>query len=448
MKIIPEPPKIVPQSPFEPDLFGNSALASGLKNLVSQIDQPLVIALDGEWGSGKSTFLKQWKAQLEGSDPPYAVIYFDAFENDYIDDAFAVLVREVLILLEQNSLQDEIKNFKERAVACGMILLRAGAKLATKAAIRAVTAGLATDSDISDIRTDLESEAANAATALITNLLESPTQQKTIIENFRLALEQLPRILSPAEKGASPLIFIIDELDRCRPAFALSLLEHIKHFMSVPNIHFVLGVHMEQLCNSVRAQYGHEIDARTYLQKFVSLSVSMRSSAEDYEQGRQAKYVQYLISSLGVHEKAAKKIQQCKGSLVRITTHNNLSLRTIERVYSRLVLAATFGADSRKAIPYVLSGLCCLKVVKPDLFEKAKERRLAFSEVERFFALEMARLRSSPLKREREAWAYFLDGETPQNESEYSDLFWNDDFPSPQHVVQVIARDLVDLFGA
>ena len=59
-----------------------------LTDLVDRIDQPLVIALDGEWGSGKSHFLKLWTGAHQNGElgGKAKVIYFDAFEHDYLDD--------------------------------------------------------------------------------------------------------------------------------------------------------------------------------------------------------------------------------------------------------------------------------------------------------------------------------------------------------------------------
>src|SRR6185312_2313933 len=93
---------------------------------------------------------------------------------------------------------------------------------------------------------------------------------------------------------AKPLIIILDELDRCRPIFALDLLERVKHFFSVPGLHFALGTQMSQLENSVRVAYGANIDASLYLQKFIHLVFHLMNQ-ERYENERTAaKYVNYL----------------------------------------------------------------------------------------------------------------------------------------------------------
>ncbi|MGJ3261291.1 MAG: P-loop NTPase fold protein [Rhodospirillales bacterium] len=68
------------------DLFGYREFGENLTNLFINIDEPLVVLLDGPWGSGKSFFLKQWIGHLKSEDVP--VIYHDAFSSDYQDDAF------------------------------------------------------------------------------------------------------------------------------------------------------------------------------------------------------------------------------------------------------------------------------------------------------------------------------------------------------------------------
>jgi len=71
------------------DIFGRVQIGVGLTNLVTSVSESLVIVLDGQWGSGKSTFLKMWAGHLRQHGLP--VVYFDAFANDYVEDAFTGL---------------------------------------------------------------------------------------------------------------------------------------------------------------------------------------------------------------------------------------------------------------------------------------------------------------------------------------------------------------------
>ena len=71
------------------------------------------------------------------------------------------------------------------------------------------------------------------------------------------------------EIDEQPLIFIIDELDRCRPTFAIELLERVKHIFDVPNMVFVLGINRDELCKSLR------VNLRRRLMRMSTLGVSL-----------------------------------------------------------------------------------------------------------------------------------------------------------------------------
>ena len=91
MRLTPQEPEIPEVGGFtrENDIFGYRDFAERLANLVRNIDEPLVIALDGPWGSGKSVFVKQWAGLLRERGAP--VIQFDAFASDHYEDAFLAL---------------------------------------------------------------------------------------------------------------------------------------------------------------------------------------------------------------------------------------------------------------------------------------------------------------------------------------------------------------------
>ena len=69
MRLFLPPLQIGDEDGFTPekDLFGRKVIGDGLTNLVISIDQPLVLALDAQWGSGKTTFLKMWAGELRKS---------------------------------------------------------------------------------------------------------------------------------------------------------------------------------------------------------------------------------------------------------------------------------------------------------------------------------------------------------------------------------------------
>ena len=86
-----------------------------------------------------------------------------------------------------------------------------------------------------------------------------------------------------ATKGDKPIIFIIDELDRCRPSYAVELLEQVKHFFSVSGIVFVLSIDKVQLGHAVRGVYGNDrINADEYLRRFIDIEYSIPVPDKNY----------------------------------------------------------------------------------------------------------------------------------------------------------------------
>lgn len=81
-----------------------------------------------------------------------------------------------------------------------------------------------------------------------------------------------------------PIVFIVDELDRCNPHFAVKTLERIKHLFNLPGILFVLSIDKNQLCNSIRGYFGSEqFNAEEYLQRFVDFEYQLpQPSIKEY----------------------------------------------------------------------------------------------------------------------------------------------------------------------
>src|SRR4051794_12854614 len=128
MRIFPPPLVIGEVEGFTPekDIFGRAETGKGLTSLVESVTDPLVIAVDAQWGSGKTTFLKMWAGELRKAGFP--VIYFDAFESDYIEDAFAALAGEIIGLAQETRKADQpaARRFVDKAYGAGKVIFRSG----------------------------------------------------------------------------------------------------------------------------------------------------------------------------------------------------------------------------------------------------------------------------------------------------------------------------------
>lgn len=451
MRIFPPPLDIGDKEGFSPekDIFGRSKLGAGLQNLVSSATDPTVIAVDGQWGSGKTTFLKMWAGELRKAGFP--VVYFDAFESDYLDDAFMAIASEIISLAQAKKKENspKAKRFVDSAVGASKVLMRSGLKLGVKAA----TLGAVAAADIEEMGEDIAKEAGNLTDKYLGDLLTKQKEVKQSIGQFRAALSELPELLTEKDKDADdsnpeavrPLIFIIDELDRCRPSFALEILERTKHFFAVPNVHFVLGVHLGQLKNSIVAEYGPNIDANTYLQKFVHLTYHLVDDARYDHERIVPKFVNYLVKSLEFKNEDGDTVNSTTEIVEYVAQQQNLSLRAIERIMTTLAISLACTPKNYIRVPPIIGGLCILKTASPDLFVKAKQGLLTYKEVTGALGFETTTDKSESLREWYiKWWRFCLDDSFDQEEAaRLSQSLWRYN-TEPSGIVRLTANNIVD----
>ncbi|MFF0924524.1 P-loop NTPase fold protein [Rhizobium leguminosarum] len=89
MKLFPTDPEVdlYNEGFGDTDFLGRKAVSRKLSALVDSLETPVVIALDGAWGTGETHFLRRWvgadKLENEGKAQ---TIFFDAFQHDYLED--------------------------------------------------------------------------------------------------------------------------------------------------------------------------------------------------------------------------------------------------------------------------------------------------------------------------------------------------------------------------
>lgn len=77
------------------------------------------------------------------------------------------------------------------------------------------------------------------------------------------------------EEQTQKLVIFIDELDRCKPSYALEMLERIKHYFDDDRIIFIVSVNKEQLIHTILNYYGNGFDSTGYLNKFFDLEAHL-----------------------------------------------------------------------------------------------------------------------------------------------------------------------------
>ena len=258
-----QPPEIeIPENdPFENDLLGRRETVQVLTSIVRSIEGPCVLSVDAAWGAGKTTFLKIWAQHLRNEGFP--VVEFNAWETDFSEEPFIALSTELTEGLKDygyadGSVRGKINEMTRKA--------KEVARSFIPGLVQAATVAAATATGIS-----FGGKAMGQALAsLAEEKLNVYEKARKSVKMFRSTLQDMANTLSKSKRD-QPLVVMIDELDRCRPSYAVELLEVAKHIFAVEHVVFVLGVNRLELAHSVKALYGNDFDATGYLGRFFDL---------------------------------------------------------------------------------------------------------------------------------------------------------------------------------
>ncbi|NKI28186.1 hypothetical protein HCG49_16650 [Arenibacter sp. 6A1] len=363
--------EIEQENPFANCKLNRQKYSGVLTNIIKSYPYGFVLGLNNKWGTGKTTFVKMWEQDLKNSG--FQTLYFNAWENDFENNPLIALMGELKTLTTEDT-EPEFKNTLKKASTLTKhivpILIKAIADRyieteGIKEAIVGVTKGLSETFE---------------------NEVHEYDKKKKSISDFRHGLS---KFITNTNEG-KPLIFIIDELDRCRPNYAVSLLEQIKHFFSVPNIVFILSIDKEQLGNAIKGVYGSDdLDAEEYLRKFIDLEYSIPEPGADIFYKYLYDYFQFdeFLQSperLNSYELTSDKsifLETCK----LLFTNAQVPLRQQEKIFAHSRLALRSFTSNMYVTPNIFLLLTFVKIRNNDFYEQMKSKNLSISEVQESF---------------------------------------------------------------
>lgn len=351
--------EIIKGNPFANDILDRKESAETLTEFVFSSKEPMVICIDAPWGQGKTTFLRMWEQHLKDNNVP--TLYFNAWENDFTDDAFVSLIGEIGSAMENIEFSvngGKAREYYEKAKQVGLGLVKRSIPIAAKVA----TAGLL------DLDKMTEQALSSFAESVAKEQIEKYERSKKTLGMFRKHLSEFAESISNEE--SKPLIFIIDELDRCRPTFSIEILEKAKHFFNVPNIIFILGADKEQLGHSIKAVYGGDINVNGYLRRFIDFDYLLPSP----EKGKfvSALFAQYAFNEYFSTKKTERTRYEGEHALEIFTDLFDvyqLTLREQTHCCSLLSLSIRTTPSNHKLFTLFLGLLIVLKVKLPDIYK-------------------------------------------------------------------------------
>lgn len=328
------------------DEFNRKPIAENIiRLLTSPIDlSPMVI--DGGWGTGKTEFCQKLIRLMQEQHPDYRPVYIDAFRSDHSGEPLLALLAEIIKACtpegSDEKLIEEHKDRIRRITKAAGFLMKTVAKAAVGHVLKQNTDDLAeelqqimNDGQEADSLAETVTDAAatiasHTIDATVEALLKEQIEAEKNLKTLKACLKELA-----ADK---PIILFIDELDRCRPDYAVDMLEVIKHVFDVENVKVVLVTNTKQLRAAINHRYGMEVDAQKYLDKFLKYSFALPDKIVDpVEAGRTLVAVEYF-KQLIRNSRMASELQGLIGQRIILNfisdmiERNGLSLRETERL--------------------------------------------------------------------------------------------------------------------
>ena len=322
------------------DALGRSSMAEKLTNVVEHERSGTVISLNGAWGTGKTFFLTRWQKHLERKG--FRSLYLNAWQDEFCDDPFVSILSHLNAFSKDGTLASIGQKYQTYLSS----LLLHNLELMVKNKI-----GVS---------------------------LKIETEQQVQLYEDKIALkkrlkEELEKIANKIHNDTEkPLVFIVDELDRCRPTYSVDFLEKMVHIFQVPNVVFVLGINKEELLKSLQSTYGN-VKSEVYLRRFFQKEYIMPHSDP-------TTFCNHLVVSTGLSGAFANRdrtqednLDDFVKSFTAVAGKWKLSLRDIEYCFKALHLIAR-NLDKRSAIhPCFLAVLIPLSLVNNSLYRRLIE---------------------------------------------------------------------------
>ena len=385
------------------DEFNRKPIAENIiKLLTLPIDlSPMVI--DGGWGTGKTEFCQKLIQLMEQQQLNYQPVYIDAFRSDHSGEPLLALLAEIIKTCtpedtdEQPS--EQRKNITRKVAKAAGFVMKTVAKAAVGHVLKQNTDDLAEefqqimngDQDADSLAETVTDAAVTIAShtidATVEALLKEQIEAEKNLETLKACLKELA-----ADK---PIILFIDELDRCRPDYAVDMLEVIKHVFDIENVKVVLVTNTKQLRAAINHRYGAEVDAQKYLDKFLKYSFALPDKiVTQSEEGRalvSVHYFEWLIKDSSIEGVliSGYRVMECINEMIR---RNNLSLRETERLVRFLEiyhsLSHGFGARNELLVLWLRVVGVFIFCFYPSLMDDINKNRTDAREFAQLFNLQ------------------------------------------------------------
>ena len=274
-----------------------SILEQGLKSSIGE-NGSFTLSLNAEFGNGKTTFLKMFENFIKDD---YHVVFIDAWRSDFYKHPLVPILSELSKSIEKNGSEENKKLMKDFGKKASKVICNMGIQLANQF--------------IKNLTTFDMEEALDKSRKINenVNILKEFQDQKDSINEIKEIIRQIAKDKS--------ILFIVDELDRTQPNYAVQFLEVMKHFFDIENVIFLVAVNRSQLKETVRCLYGQKLKFDGYYQKFFKQELSLpdpQRQVQDFIKdltqqslSRLNEHMKQYKAKYGVDEAYSTNLQSC-----------------------------------------------------------------------------------------------------------------------------------------
>lgn len=333
-----------------------------------------VLNLNAKWGAGKTYFINRWIESIKNVHP---VVYIDAWKQDYSNDPMLTVVSSLLSALSEHLPKESqhVSNISEKSAR----FIKALAPALMKGLVKKTTGvnldDISYDSEEPELQDGAKQDTiatnsiAEASGSLVKCLIDEHNSKLKSVQHLRNGIKEIVNAVVALDNELKvPAFVFIDELDRCRPSYAVEMLEVVKHFFELDNIVFVITTDTEQLQHAVKAVYGEGFDAQTYLGRFFRRRYSLNemSRYQFINQIVQTKVT--LDPKWGNHIPRITELPYLSSAISIVANHFELSLRDTEQLLDRFV--AVLNNANKTMNPYLLLILFVLRDKHTNVYQK------------------------------------------------------------------------------
>lgn len=351
----------VPRKHTQEDLFGIQVYQNALIRYIKLTDTPITIALQGEWGSGKTSLMNLLKYHLcDVDDAPYFPIWINTWHYSLMKTPGHTIISILDGIINQiGALNPSKQKWTESRKKIGGIFK----KMAT-------------------VGTKIAAGAVGVDGGFVDELLEGEESPQSDIVQLKEEISNLIDEILAENPSKTGFTFYIDDLDRIDPPVAVEILELLKNIFDLEHCVFVLAIDYDVVIKGLKPKFGelteqNEREFRSFFDKIIQLPFSMPVASYNVD----AFLVDALskIEFFSPEELADVSLAEKLSEITRLSVGTNP--RSLKRLTNTLALisiifeeqkgaGANAGSSTDKLINYAL---VCIQIAYPYIYNQLTE---------------------------------------------------------------------------